>query len=535
VSPLAQENHRLRDEIDSLRKQVAQLADENGALTHENVALSADKLLLSYRLDDALRRLYGKSSERLGPEQLALFGVPAEDDDKDEEESAETETVSFKRKKINGHGRNLFHEDLPRKVIEVELPEGERTCCTCASELCRIRDEITERGQLIPSTVIVHQYRRGVWACPKGCEAPKVADLPPGVIDKGKWEPSAYAHVVVSKYFDHLPLHRQVAIFRRHGVEMPKSTVGDMTLCCAELLEPVVKQMRVELLSERLLQSDDTSIQVIFGKGKGSSRKGYLWCYLNAEKVVFDFADRTRDGPLTFLGKWSGSLVVDDYAGYDAVCEGNEIKRAGCWSHARRKFVESLKSQHRRASLAIRIIDRMFWIERAVTRRIAARRGLEDWSVDQGLELRRHVRARRSRAQVEFLRKHLLSWLDDPKVTPKSPLGKAVRYLVRSPSKGQPPKWGRFIAFLDDPELPIHNNSAERALRTVAVGRKNWMFAGSERGARAAATLYSLMGTCRVLDINPQEYVEDVLKRLDIETDVAKLTPWAWKQERENS
>lgn len=509
---LISENEKLRATIQSLAAQLE--------------ALEVDRKLLQEKLQYFLNRSFARSTERMNPNQLHLFedGPAAQV----AEEEREAEEIHYRRRKpIPGHGRVVFPEHLPRNVIVVEPPESERHCGECGKQLVRIREEVTERGEVIPARIVVNQYVRGVWACHCGCEKVKVADLPAGVIDKGKWEASAYAHVVVSKYGDHLPLHRQMSIFKRHGIDFPKSTMWDMAKRTGELLRPVVARMREELLREPILEADETPIRVVIpGHGRGkSSRTGYMWGYRGGGKMAFDFTtNRSRAGPREFLGRWQGTLLADDYGGYDEVCRENGIRRGGCWGHGRRKLREALELGDRRALVPLCHVNRLFWIERAIQRRIERRRQAAGWDLESERELRRQVRGRRSVVVLNRLKVPLLSLKDDPAVLPKSKLGRAVRYLVSSEAQ-----WKKFTLFTENPDLAIHNNACERQLRAIAVGRKNYQILGSVVGGDTAAMLYALIGSCKALDVNPEQYLVDVLRRIDRETKVENLTPWGWK------
>ena len=514
-----------REEIAALLATITEQAGELESLRETNRSLQE-------QLQYFLNRTFGRSSERLHPDQLRLFDIGSSS----EAQAAETEEIRYERKKPKkGHGRTLFPDHLPRNEIRVELPENEQTCSCCDKPLKVIRDEITERGEVTPARVFVNQYVRPVYACADGCDGSVVvADLPPGVIKKGKWEASAYAHVVVAKYGDHLPLHRQTGIFRRHGIDFPKSTLCDMALRTAEILTPIVKRMRKELLESRVLLADETPMDFrLEGKHNGKKiKKGYIWVYSDGERVVFDFTmSRARAGPNEFLADWkNGTLLTDEYDGYDEVCRNNGIDRAYCWAHARRRFREALDFDAQRAKPALHLIGRLFRIERAITARTTHEVQSGERSPDDVTSFRLETRNRRSSVVLAALKKLLRQWKDDPAVLPQSRMGKAVTYLIKS-EKG----WGRFLRFLENGDLPIHNNHSENALRAVVVGRKNFMFVGSEKGGAAAATLYSVISSCKALDVDPEAYVVDVLKRAhDLKNPAAcaSLTPWAWKQAR---
>jgi transposase len=391
-----------------------------------------------------------------------------------------------------------------------------------------IGEDVSERGHMVPARIVVRRFVRKKYACPDG-HAIKTAPMPEGVVDGAKYEASVYAHVVSAKYADHLPLHRLEGIFKRHGVHLPKQTMWDMLVAVDELLaQPVLKQMREELLEEAVLHSDETPVKMRVEDGRGS-RTGFAWGWRNLRsakrsKVLIEFKlDRGRDGPLGFLGNWSGTLITDGYSGFNEVVEQNSIRRAGCWAHARRKFKQALDTGAKRAAYVLAPIQRLFRVERAITQRAE----LERLGEDELIALRERVRMRRSARIVAeiFARANELSL--ERSTLPKSQLGKALVYLDR---QREP-----LSTFLDEPRIPIHNNDEERDLRHLAVGRKNWQIFGSRRGGEVACRLYSLVLSCKQAGVDAEVYIEDALGRLSTTNaaDIASLTPWAWAADRQ--
>ncbi|MFT5052411.1 MAG: transposase [Chlamydiales bacterium] len=267
------------------------------------------------------------------------------------------------------------------------------------------------------------------------------------------------------------------------------------------------------------MHADETPTTVRLEDQNGSKR-AYIWCYGVGNKWVYDFTmTRNRFCPQHFLGDWRGALVTDGYAGYDEVVRVNGISRGGCWSHARRKVKEALDTGATEAVPLARAIGRLFWLERAVKRR-AKQRKLDD---EARVILRADVRSRLSATVLAEIRELVLTLREQRSTLPKSALGKALTYINN--------QWGPLTLMLAEPAMAIHNNDAERALRHVVIGRKNWMFFGSERGGKMGACLFSLIATCKALDINPEAYLEDVITRVNTETAIEKLTPWAWAAE----
>lgn len=499
MAELEREITALRDQLSALCASSAKTADRNVALERENKILRDELAILK-------QGLYGRRSERLEPGQLALFvnGEQAR-----AEEPPVTESASNARSlpAESGHGRARFAPDLPRETIELDVPQAERVCPCCGKVMPLIGEDVSERGHVIPARIVVHRYVRKKYGCPDG-HAIKTAPMPEGVIDGAKYEASVYAHVVSAKYADHLPLHRLEGIFKRHGVHLAKQTMWDMLQRVDELLaQPVLKQMRAELLEEPVLHSDETPVTMREEDGRGS-RTGYAWGWRNLRsaersKVLIEFKpDRGRAGPLGFLGDWSGTLITDGYSGFNEVVEQNSIRRAGCWAHARRKLKQALDTGAKRAAYVLVPIQRLFRVERAIAER-AEREHLDE---DALVALRKRVRARRSTRIVEEIWARANDLSLERATLPKSQLGKALVYLDR---QREP-----LATFLDDPRIPIHNNDEERDLRHLAVGRKNWQIFGSQRGGEVACRLYSLILSCKQAGVDAEVYVEDALGRL---------------------
>lgn len=500
-------------------------------LDHANeriVALERENKILREELAILKQGLFGRRTERLDSAQLDLYLKGAASDPIVPAIPAPNSDSAPQRSPADrGHGRARFSEHLPREIIELDVPESERVCPCCGKAMRAIGEDITERGHVVPAQIVVRRYVRKKYACPDG-HAVKTAPAPEGVIDGAKYEASVYAHVATSKYADHLPLHRLEGIFKRHGVHLPKQTMWDMLVTTDELLaQPILRQIRKELLEEGVLHSDETPVTLRLEDGQGS-RTGYAWGWRNLRgvgpsKVLIEFkTSRSRDGPLAFLGDWSGTLIADGYSGFDEVVGNNGIVRAGCWAHARRKLKQALDTGSTSAAYVLAPIQRLFAVERAITGR-AERQNLDR---EAFIELRRRVRQQRSAKLVEeiFARADKLS--EQRSTLPKSQLGKALVYLER--------QRGPLSTFLADPHIPIHNNDEERDLRHLAVGRKNWLVFASERGGQVACRLYSLILSCKQAGVDPEAYIEDILGRLSTTkaTDIASLTPWAWAAAR---
>ena len=491
-------------------------------------ALQRENKILRDELAVLKLGLFGRRTERIGPGQLDLYRQGSAPEVSLPETAAPASTqVAPPPAEQRGHGRARFPEHLPRETVELDVPQEERACPDCGKAMRAIGEDVTERGHVVPARIVVRRYVRKKYACPDG-HAIKTASAPEGVIDGAKYEASVYAHVVTAKYADHLPLHRLEGIFKRHGVHLPKQTMWDMLVCVDELLaQPVLRQMHEELLEEDALHSDETPVTLRLEDGRGS-RTGYAWGWRNLRgvgpsKVLIEFrTNRSRDGPLGFLGDWSGTLITDGYSGFDEVVQKNGIVRAGCWAHARRKIKKALDLGTASAAWVLAPIQRLFALERAIGQR-AERRGLDH---DAVVGLRRRVREQRSAKLVEQIFARADELWQQRSTLPKSQLGKAIVYLQR---QSRP-----LSTFLADPRIPIHNNDEERDLRHLAVGRKNWLVFASDRGGDVGCRLYSLVLSCKQAGVDPGAYIEDVLGRLSTTSasDIASLTPWAWAAAR---
>ncbi len=471
------------------------------------------------------KQLFGRSREKIDPAQLRMFQQSAALLESLEAATASAKAAAKPAKK--GHGGPAFAADLPRDTVKLDMPEEARCCKVCDERLKLIGVTVTERGHMIPARMVVKRYERGKYACPNG-HGVTTAPLPDGVVDKGKYEASVYAFIATAKYADHLPLHRLQGILKRNGAHLPKQSMWDLMVRLDELVaQPVLKEMHRQLLEERVLQADETTIKVQEEGVKGT-RRGVLWAWRNlrgspVEKVLVEFKpDRSSRGPDAFLGDWSGTLLTDGYDGVNPIAERNDIQRAGCWSHARRKFVDALNASQERSAAALIPIERLFWIERAVAKR-AKHVGLDR---EGHIALRQQVRDRLSRQLLKDLYEVVYALDEDPSVVQGSKLYAAVRYAI---NQRRP-----LTALLRHPEIPIHNNDTERDLRHVVTGRKNWLIFGSQRGGEVAGRLYSLVISCKLAGIDPMAYLEDALSLISTVTDVSHLTPWGWNCLRES-
>ena len=467
---------------------------------------------LQGQLDYLKRHLFGRKSERLNPEQRLLFEnlIPQLEQKVQQQKQTEAKTKSSNR-----NGRRPLPEDLPRDIIEHHPPKDELTCEVCHSPKTIIGQKVTEQLDYLPASFIVRQHIRHKYAC-KQCQGNiSIAPLPAFPIERGLPGSGLLSHIITSKYSDHLPLNRLEEILSRHGVDINKSTMCDWVSACSDLLEPIVKTMKLKVLQSAKIHTDDTAVPVQ-NKKRRSTYNGYLWTYIgDSGNVVFDFTpNRSREGPIRFLGDYQGYVQADAYSGYDEFFRKGDAIEVGCWAHTRRKFYDAKETDPLRAEHMLALIGELYAVERQAK---------EEAYLPEQLLNARQTKSRDTLGRIKAL---LDVWVVE--VLPKSPIGKAVTYALN--------QWNALMRYIDDPILDIDNNVAERALRRVVIGRKNWLFAGSENGARRAAIIYSLVASCKMNDLDPFAYFKDVLDRVSTHpaSQVDELLPCNWQEPAES-
>jgi transposase len=433
--------------------------------------------------------------------------------------------------KKSGHGRKALPASLPRKPVLHDLTPEQRLCPDCGNERVRIGEETREQLEYVPASLIVLQHVRPKYAC-KVCEGNvAIAERLPEPIEKGLPGPGLLAQVIVSKYADHLPLYRQERIFARQGVELSRQTTCDWMVVCADLLEPIWQAMYRRSLQSLVIQTDDTPVRVQ-NPITGGMTTGRLWVYLgdwDHPFIVYDYTpDRSAEGPERMLADFrSGYLQSDAYAAYDRI-HARGILEVGCMAHARRKFDTAKTSDHERAHAGLAWIGLLYQSERTAKAEAEqelaelAQSGPVDAATKRQVrsEITHRLRQEESRPLVEKLG----PWLEHAagQVLPKSPIGEAIAYARLN--------WTALTRFLNAGLLSIDNNAAERAMRPIALGRKNWLQIGSDRGGRTAAVLLSVVQSCTALRVEPFAYLRDVLDRLSAHpaSRIAELLPDAW-------
>ncbi len=505
----------------TLRQREAELACER-ALRAEREAeiqrLVANNAALAHRIEVLSRRMFGTSSERLAPGQLliAFETAQAEEQKTLEEDALETalgeETSHTPRPRRVRPSEKPGQRALPVRTVSVE-PAATDLVCGCGQAKERIGEESSEQMEYVPASLHVVRTVRGKYAC-RGCQAGVViAPLPAQGLEKSVAGPGLVGYVVASKFADHLPLYRQEEIFARQGADLPRSTLGGLVRGAADLLSPVARAVLLSVLSGRVVNTDDTGVTYLL-KPRGRA-DGAVWTYVGEKgEAAYDFTERrSRDGPMRILRGWKGHLQADALNLYDGIYASGEIVEVACWAHARRYFFESLTTEKQWAQEFLALIRRLYRIEERA-------RGLSEAE-------RQVLRLEHARPVLKEIEERMRAVA--PTVLPKGPLGQAIAYAQGN--------WKALTRYVEHGHLSIDNNSAERALRAVAVGRKNWLFAGSADAGRRAAVLMTLVGTCKLQGIDPQAYLADVLVRVATTpaSRVGELTPRGWKLARDRA
>jgi transposase len=487
---------------------------------------------LQHQLEQLLRQRYGRKSERIDPGQLLLFAqeILAQAEPEPEPEPApqgdpvpeSPPPPRAPRTKTKGHGRKPLPAHLPRKPVVHDVPPEHLPCPDCGTLRQRIGAEVREQLEYVPASLIVIEHIRPKYACPDCAAHVVIAERLPEPIEKGLPGPGLMAHVITSKYADHLPLYRQEGILERQGVAISRSTMCDGMAIAAELLQPIVTLMMAQVLQSRVVQNDDTPVKVQDHDGKGI-KTGRLWDSLGDRYhpyVVYTYTpDRSGAGPAAIFKDFKGYLQADAYSAYDGLFTSGTIIEVGCMMHARRKFSEARTSDPPRAHQALAWIKLLYDVERE------AKQGHEAGDYEAFVAARHALRQERSRRIFQQFHDWLVA--EAPKVLPKSPIGEAIRYALNH--------WAALERPLEAGFLELDNGACERAFKPVALGRKNWLFAGSDRGGETAAVLMSLCTTCKALGIDPQAYLRDVLERISTHPArrIEELLPDRWQALRQ--
>jgi transposase len=502
-------------------RHAAELEERDQKIAAQEDARATDHELiarLSRIIRDLQRTTFGARSEKLDPDQLAL----ALEDLEQELAAAEVRLATSAEKAANAAKRRANRGSLPAHLARVErlIDIENKTCPCCSGALHRIGEDVAERLDVIPATFRALVIRRPKYGC-RTCEEVVVqAPAPARLIEGGLPTEATVAHVVVAKYADHLPLYRQAQAYARRGVVLDRSTLAHWTGSAAELLKPLHERLLERLKASGKLFADETRAPVL-DPGRGRTKLGQLWAYARDDRpwggpeppgVAFVYAgDRATSSPAMHLAGYHGVLQTDGYGAYKALSKDCAVELAFCWAHARRYFHKELDPKAPAktpiAAEALSRIQQLYAVETQI-------RGC---SPDE----RRAARRQNSAPVLEALKPWLTARLE--LISQKSDLAKAIRYVLNH--------WEGLCRFLDDGRIEIDNNTVERTIRPLALGRKNSLFAGSEGGAEHWAVLASLIETCKLNDVEPQAYITDVLTKLvdgHLQSRLDELLPWAY-------
>jgi transposase len=499
------------DTLDSIALKALILSQHEQLLSKDEQLACRDSEIEQLKLLIAkLRRMqFGRKSEKIERqiEQLELR-LDELETKRAEQEAATVEAIA---PAVTERTRRALPAHLPREERKI-LPKQE-TCPECGGKLKPLGEDVSEILEYVPGHFKVIRQVRPKLAC-ACCDKIVQAEAPSRPITRGLAGPGLLAHVLVSKYCNHLPLYRQEEMYAREGVELDRATLAAWVGGASRVLEPLVEALRRYVLAAEKLHADDTPVPVL-EPGNGKTKIGRVWTYVRDDRPAGNHAppavwfaytpDRKGEHPKAHLRTFTGTLQADAYAGYHSVYETGRVREAGCMAHVRRKFYDLVMAhQSPVGTEALRRIAELYVIETEIRGRLP--------------EERREVRNRRSRPLLDSLKQ----WLEETlgKLSRKSDTAVAVRYALG--------RWDALVRYCDDGRLEIDNNAAERALRAVALGRKNYLFAGSDRGGERAAAIYSLVGTAKLNGLDPEGYLRDVLSRIADHpiNRIAELLPW---------
>jgi transposase len=476
------------------------LAEKNSDLKLQNSDLESQKSVMEsrladmqFQLDQLNRLLFGAKRERFvqkPDENQMVLPFEVEQEEAPEKEQETITYVRAKTKRINHPGRMALPNHLPVEEIVIE-PKEDTTGMKC------IGKEVTDQLELVPAKLYIKRYIRPKYIKAENESALNhkgvIAELPTFPIEKGIAGPGLLAQIMIDKFVDHLPIYRQIERFKRENIKIPSSTINGWQESVCNLLWPLYENLKHRVLSQGYLQADETPIQVLDKNKKGKTHQGYHWVYYSPlEKTVFfDYnKGRSREGPTKLLKDFTGYLQTDGYKVYDSFGNRKSITHLNCMAHARRGFEKALDYDKTKAGYAMGMFQKLYDIERKAKQENMSAKQRYDLRLDKALPVLNEL----SKWIVETYKT----------VLPKSAIGKAIAYCI--------PRWDKLINYLKDGSLEIDNNFAENAIRPIALGRKNYLFAGSPRGAERAAMFYSFFGTCKKNDVNPFKWLKKVLE-----------------------
>jgi transposase len=476
---------KYQTEIIKLKNSNAELKQSNVELKKRNAELEAEIAELKQQIALLKKELYGSKSEK-------------------KRHAPRIPKIEKTASKSPPSGRKPLPEDLEREAITHDIPTEEKKCPDCGTDLKEMPPVITEQLAFRPAKLYVKRHERKQYVCPKCHEVIKTAKLPDQPIDKGLPDAALLAEVVINKYQDALPLYRQMKRWERLGYALSDTTLSDWVQTVAQLFSPLVEEMEKDVLRGRKVNADETPISIL---EPIKTHRGYMWVYVGEGATVYRYSpSRAYRNAEEFLKEFKGYVQADAYGAYDSLCDGKDRTKIGCWAHCRRRFNDVLINQpeHEIAKEAIRRIGELYQIEEELSQ-------VSDED---------RVFGRQARAGP--LLKDFRQWLESQEIFPKSAIGRAIQYALN--------QWETLERYLGIGWIGLDNNVAERAIRPIKLGEKNYLFAGSHRAAKNAAVLYALIETCKMHHINTANYFQDVLERLPttLNKDIRTLLPYNW-------
>jgi transposase len=499
--------HRLNKQSQEYHQQTERYQRQLEQYESDNTSLRNDNMYLREQIRLLTQRIFGRKSEKLSADDVLqgrLFDeVEVHAEEKAEDKSDHITIQEYKRKKP---GRKALPASLPREEMVYDISEEEKRC-GCGHERVKIGEDVCEKLDIIPQKVVVKRHVRFKYACPK-CEGVnekddeskpvKTALMPRQLLERSIISEGLAAYLLTAKFCDALPFYRQEKMFARIGVDLPRATMCNAAIQVAVLCGRVFDLMMEDILQSRYVGVDETTVQVMDEPGRSNTAKSYMWVMRGGTRdhpvLLFRYAEtRSCKASLPFIERYHGILQTDGYTAYDAVSREQGLVHAGCMAHARRNFVDALKlGENPAAQSIIDLIRQLYHIEDEIRGKISA----DDEIVA--------IRKKRAAPILDTIKERLD--VEVHHVAPKSALGKAIRYMRK--------EWSKLLVYLDYGFLPIDNNLVENAIRPFVVGRKNWLFSGSPRGAEASAVIYSIIETAKANGLEPYWYLRYLFEKL---------------------
>jgi len=486
----------LQKEVENLKRVIEQ---KDSQLEQKNQYIKN----LESTLIDFKKNRFGSKSEKVNDKQLPLFN--------EVEVISDTKVPNKAKKSKKKTGtRKALPKELERIENIHDLDKDLKTCPNDGTSLKHIGEVVTEELFLVPAVVKVIKHKQYKYVCPCCHKHVALAKKPKAIIPKSIATPELLSYICVSKYADSLPLYRLSSMFKRIEVKISRQIMANWMLACAKTIQPLINLIRDELYNQPCIHIDESPIQVLKETGKKASTKSYMWVQRAGNNILFNYyPTRSSDEIEKLLADYDGAVMSDGYPGYDATAEKFKIIHLACWVHARRYFIKVIDNgENLNAQKMITLIGKLYAIEKQI----------KTFKADKIYQHRQE----HSKPILDEIREFLDEILH--KTAPSGVMGKALKYLSN--------QWPKLVKYIENGNYPIDNNAAENAIRPFVIGRKNWLFANTPKGAHASANLYSIIETAKAHGINPQEYLGYVFKKLPlVETvdDYDKLLPWNFK------